>query len=402
MAALYRGGVVFDGTEFYEQHALLVEGQKIKALGKSAEFDGFSGEVIDTTGMTISPGLIDCHVHVFYSGEDDPLAAVQKLDLSDNLLIALKNAQKNLEGGITTIRDCGGRDYIERAVRDAINKGDFEGPTLRIAGKVICMTGGHGVPFAREADGIEDMVKAVREQLKENVDHIKLIATGGVMTNGVDPEDAHLSCEELTAAVDEAKRFNKPVACHAQAASGILNAVLAGVSSIEHGIYMNEECITEMLARGTYLVPTLCAVEGIKTSNAPDYMKEKIDRIEKIHRKAIKAFYQAGGKIVMGTDAGTPGNLHGNNAAELRAMMKVGMSLKDVLVAATKNAAGLMNISDRGVLAEGAFADILIGRGDVRQDIAALADRQNHAFVIKEGRVIVNQNERAIPYLMAS
>lgn len=391
MAVLYRGGLFFDGTEFYEQHALLVEGQKIKAFGNATEFQGFSGEIVDTSGMTITPGLIDCHVHLFYSAEDDPLAAAQKLDLSDNLLVALKNAQKTLEGGITTLRDCGGREYIERAVRDAINKGDFEGPTLRVAGKVICMTGGHGVPLAREADGIQDVIKAVREQLKENVDHIKLIATGGVMTEGVDPEDAHLTQAELKAAVDEAKRFNKPVACHAQAASGILNAVLAGVNSIEHGIYMDEECIKEMLAHGTYLVPTLCAVEGIKSSNAPDYMKEKIERIEKIHQKAIMAFYRAGGHIAMGTDAGTPGNLHGTNANELRAMLNLGMSLKDVLKSATQNAAALMNITDRGLLAEGAYADLLIANGDVRKDIRVLSDTQNHAFVVKEGRVIVNR-----------
>lgn len=402
MAVLYRGGTFFDGTEFYDGHALLLEGKVIKEFGKTSEFDGFAGEVIDTTGMTVMPGLIDCHVHILFSGKPETTAEFGRRSRDEILLEGLKNAQKNLEGGITTIRDCGGRDYIEKVIKKAINKGDFDGPTIHIAGKFICMTGGHCCAIGREADGTDDVTKAVREQLKEGVDHIKIMATGGVITEGVDPEDAHLTYEELKAGVDEAKRFKKPVACHAQGAEGILNAVRAGVTSIEHGIYINEECIEEMLKKNTFLVPTLCAVEAVQGSDAPAFMKEKCDRIEQIHKKAIKAYYDAGGNIAMGTDVGTPGNLHGGNAREVRSMVNVGMTIKDVLTASTRNAADLMQIDNRGRLAKGSFADILIARGDVRQDVEVIANPDNHVKVVKEGRVVVSKDSPAINYALAS
>ena len=161
------------------------------------------------------------------------------------------------------MRDCGGKDYLEFAVRDAVNRGTFPGPTIRAVGRMICMTGGHGNHIARIADGADDVVKAVREQIHAGCDQVKIMATGGVMTPGVNPEDAHYSAEEMAAGIAEGHRFHKKSASHAQGSQGILNAVLGGVDSIEHGIFMDERCLEEMVRRKPALVPTLAAVGRI-------------------------------------------------------------------------------------------------------------------------------------------
>ncbi|MCP5035938.1 MAG: amidohydrolase family protein, partial [Actinomycetia bacterium] len=177
-------------------------------------------------------------------------------------------AQATLAGGITAIRDCGGKDYLELSVRDACNSGAQMGPTIRAAGRMICMTGGHGNPIGRVADGPDDVVKAVREQIHAGSDFIKLMATGGVLTPGVNPEDAHFSYEEISAGIHEAHRFSKRTASHAQGTDGILNAARGGVDSVEHGMFMTQECVEVMLEQGTYLVPTLAAGHRVQTDEA--------------------------------------------------------------------------------------------------------------------------------------
>lgn len=168
-----------------------------------------------------------------------------------------------MRGGITAVRDCGGVNYLEFAVRDACNAGTFLRRSIRAAGRMICMTGGHGNRFGRVADGIDEVVKAVREQVHAGSDLIKIMATGGVMTPGVNPEDADYSAEEIAAGIHEGHRFHKTCASHAQGTEGILNAVRVGIDSIEHGIFMNEQCVEEMLEAGTYLVPTISALQNI-------------------------------------------------------------------------------------------------------------------------------------------
>jgi imidazolonepropionase-like amidohydrolase len=304
---------------------------------------------------------------------------------------ALERAQRSLAGGITALRDCGGKNYLEFPVRDACNGGTVLGPTVRASGKVICMTGGHGNRTGRIADGVDDVVKAVREQIHAGADLIKIMATGGVMTPGVNPEDAHYTFAEMSAGVGEARRFRKRSASHAQGAEGILNATRAGISSIEHGIFLTDECIEEMLLRGTYLVPTLAAVNNIVNSQnmgIPAYAMEKAMRVADIHTASIKAFYAAGGKIAMGTDAGTPFNRHGENAAELRYMVGIGISNVDALKFSTVNGADLMGVADEGRIAEGHAADLLVVNGDPTKNIEAVADRKNHRLVLKRGRAV--------------
>ena len=397
MSTLYRGGRVFDGERMLDGHAVLVGAGRIVRVAPAGDFDGFAGEAIDCTGATVMPGLIDCHVHLLFRGEPDPMSALDKLDAAHAVVRALENAGSTLRGGTTSVRDCGGREYQEFAVRDACNEGRFPGPTIRAAGKMICMTGGHGNRMGRVADGVDEVVKAVREQIHAGSDLVKIMATGGVMTPGVNPEDAHYSADEMAAGIAEAIRFHRTTASHAQGAEGILNATRGGVTSIEHGIFINEECCEEMVGRGTFLVPTLAALRNIldhAEDGIPDYVVEKARRCAEAHERSVRMFHEAGGRIALGTDAGTPFNLHGHNSDELRFMVEVGLSNLDALRAGTRNAADLMRLDDRGRIAEGAAADLLVVDGDPSQDIAAAADRERHREVVKDGAAVDRKRPR--------
>ena len=394
MNVLYVNGRIFDGDRMIDGHGVLIDGDRISRVAPAGDFEGFAGEVVDCAGCTLMPGLIDCHVHLIFRGEPDPWASLEKLDAAHAVVRALEHARDTLLGGVTSIRDCGGREFQEFAVRDACNEGRFQGPTILAAGKVICMTGGHGSRIGRVADGVDEVVKAVREQIHAGSDLVKIMATGGVMTPGVDPEDAHYSAEEIAAGITEAKRFRRRTASHAQGAEGILNATRGGVTSIEHGIFMDDECCREMLERGTFLVPTLAALRNIldnEDAGIPDYVMEKAKRCATAHERSIQMFYEAGGRIALGTDAGTPFNLHGSNAAELKFMVDVGLSNVDSLQAGTYNGAELMGFDDRGRIAQGAVADLLVVDGDPSTEIEAAADRNRHLRVIKAGMVVVDR-----------
>ncbi len=235
-------------------------------------------------------------------------------------------------------------------------------------------------------------MKAVREQIHAGADVIKLMATGGVCTEGVNPEDAHYTEEELRAGVEEGARFNKSSATHAQGTSGILNAVRAGISSVEHGIYLTEECVEEMLKNNTFLVPTLSALFGIitnKDKGIPEHIVEKTLRAFDRHKESIQMFYRAGGKMAMGTDAGTPFNLHGENAQELRWLVDIGVSPTDALSMATGNGAELLGLEDRGNIVEDYVADLLIVNGDPREDINTVANKSNHRMVVRDGAQVL-------------
>ncbi|NIM26819.1 MAG: amidohydrolase family protein [Gammaproteobacteria bacterium] len=389
MSLLLRCPHIVDGVgASFTEHGVLIEGERIARVAPMAEFEGYAGEAMRLDDTTLLPGIIDCHVHLCFGAEPNPGEATERMRPGAIAVRALANAQQSLRGGITSVRDCGGKDYLEFAARDACNRGHFQGPTIRAAGRMICMTGGHGNRFGRVADGIDEVVKAVREQIHAGSDLVKIMATGGVMTPGVDPEDAHYSAEEMAAGIAEGHRFHKPCASHAQGTEGILNAVRGGVDSIEHGIFISEKCIEEMLERRTYLVPTLSALKNILDASdpgIPDYVLEKAARISETHQRSIRMFYEAGGLIAMGTDAGTPFNHHGDNAQELRYMVEVGIAPMDAIRISTSNAADLMRLETTGRIEEGAMADLLVVAGNPLEDIEAIADRANHRLVIKRG-----------------
>ena len=389
---LFTGGLVFDGKgELSEDVAVLVENNRIVDVASKAAFEGFSGELVDTSGATLMPGLTDSHVHLCYKGGADPSAALAKLSPGDITLTVLENAQCSLRHGITSLRDCGGKEYLEFPVRDAINRGTFQGPTIHLSGRMICMTGGHGSRWGRIADGCDEVIKAVREQIRAGCDFVKVMATGGVMTPGVQPKDAHYTAEEMVCAIQEAHRLHKRTATHAQGTEGILNAVRGGITSVEHGVFVDETCIQEMLDAGTYLVPTISALRNMVDNadkGVPSFMVEKARQVEQQQRDSLLEFYHAGGLLAMGTDAGTPFNLHGANAWELKFMVDYGISEKDALRAGCFAGADLMGLPEQGHIGKGAMADLLLVKGNPLQDITMAADYRNHLAVYKKGQLV--------------
>ncbi len=388
MEALYSGGLIFDGERLLENHGVMVKGGRIVRLAPSTEFVGFTGKHVDTTGQTVLPGLIDCHIHICIGAEADLVAVLGQLSESELAVRAMENAQSTLRGGVTSARDLGGKSFVEITVRDAINAGRCLGPTLMCAGQLICMTGGHGSWLGTEADGAEEIVRAVRNNIKAGADLIKVIATGGVLTPNVDPMQAHFDKAELCAAVYESHRFDRRITAHALGAPGISNAVEAGIDSIEHGFQITDELVSEMVSKGIVLVPTISALQEIvqnAKSGIPDYAFEKASRFCEMHRSSIREFHAAGGTIAMGTDAGTPFNYHGNNVHELGYMVDYGLSPLEALQAATKHSGDLCNLSDRGLVREGYWADLLIVSGNPVQDISAVSRGENHVRVVKEG-----------------
>ena len=395
MTTLFTGGLLYDGgSEIVEGQGVLIEDGKVTKVAPAGEFDGFDGETIETAGGTLMPGLFDCHVHLCLGAEGDPGTAADKLLPGQLTMKALERAQVTLAGGITAIRDCGGKDYLEFAVRDAVNAGTQMGPTIRASGRVICMTGGHGNRNGRVADGIDEVIQAVREQIHAGSDLIKIMATGGVMTPGVNPEDAHYTAEEMAAGIAEGRRFSRRSASHAQGRDGILNAVRGGITSIEHGIFMDETCVNEMLAQGTYLVPTVAALRNIldnKDNGIPAYAVEKTERVAEHHRRSIQMYYKAGGNIAMGTDAGTPFNKHGENTMELEFMADLGIKPIDALRFGTSSSADLVGLEDQGRVAEGMAADFLIVDGNPAEDITKASRRDTHRLEVKSGVPVSGQ-----------
>ncbi|MFM7785146.1 MAG: amidohydrolase family protein, partial [Gammaproteobacteria bacterium] len=343
---------------------------------------------MDTTGATLMPGLIDCHVHLCSSSDPGFFATILSTPRERASLQVLQAAQESLRGGITSLRDLGGYEFTEMPVRDLFREGRQLGPTLFCAGKSITMTGGHAWLLSIEIDGAEAAVRAVRENIKRGADLVKLIATGGVATPNVDPLAAHLTPQELGAAVAEARRLGKRSAAHAQGAPGIRNAVEAGVDSIEHGFEITPELVALMVDRGVFLVPTLSAIARTLENaegRMPPHLLEKSLRFRDMQRDSFRRFAAAGGRIAMGTDAGTPFNLHGRNAQELAEMHALGLPALMCLRAATANAADLLGVSDRGRLREGAAADLLLVDGDPVADIHCAADSTRHRGVWKDG-----------------
>lgn len=392
MTVIFEGGSVFTHNgEIKKNITIVTNNGLISKMLPTDDAKNLEGQRVDTSGCTLLPGLIDCHVHLTFDASPNPRLSMQDKSHAQVTIEALINARTTLRSGITAVRDCGGKNYIEFAVRDAIKRGHFPGPTILAAGQAVCMTGGHGEWFGCVADGPAEILKAVRQQLKAGSDFLKIMATGGVTTECGDPEDAHYTEEELRVGINEAKRFRKRSASHAQGSTGVLNAVRAGITSIEHGFYLDNACIDEMLKNGTYLVPTLYAVGKIlngKSNGVPERMIEKTAQHAEQHINSIQAFYKAGGKIAMGTDSGVPLTPHGDNCKELLAMVEIGMSPKDVLLISTKNAADLMGLEHLGRIQEGCAADFLLVNGNPLEDIRMAADKANHKMVFKNGELV--------------
>lgn len=394
------GGTVFDGTSNPSVADVVVESGRIVDVGTGLDGD----ESIDATGRAVFPGFIDCHVHFMADGDLDPMIDVLT-PFSMNFFLAAERMARTLRAGITTVREAGGSDL---GVKEAQRNGLAPGPDMQISIVILSQTGGHGddwqvcggqMPgiFGTEypgkphnvVDGPDEMRRKVRELVRAGADVIKVCTSGGVLSPRDDPRHGHFRDDELDVLVAEAAAAGKWVMAHAQATDGIKSAVRAGIRSIEHGIYLDDEAIEMMLERGTYLVPTLIAPMGVLEAadrgvNLSPYVIEKTKMVIDVHRDSIRRAIAAGVRVAMGTDSGvTP---HGGNLRELEQMVLCGMSPVDALIASTRTAAELMGMGDdRGTIEVGKRADLVIADGSAT-DVASLTTRVR--TVVQCGNVV--------------
>ncbi len=384
---VFRGGRVFDGTgSDPEPGDVAIENGRIVDIGPRLDGD----EAIDASGCTILPGLFDCHVHVVVS-DVDTWKGIQQ-PFSYQFYEAARNLDATLRTGITTVRDAGGADL---GIQQAVDDGLIPGPRLQLSVVMISQTGGHGddwypsgsiVPFMGEhpgrpsgiADGADEMRRKVRELVRAGAGVIKVATSGGVLSPSDDPRHPHLRPAELETIVEEATAAGIRVMAHAQGAEGIKNALRAGIRSIEHGIYLDDEAIELMQARGAWFVPTLVAPQGVIDAVAagvplPPAVVDKAHRVVDIHRAAFRRAVEAGVRIAMGTDSGvTP---HGQNLRELALMVEGGMTPAAALEATTRSAAQLMGLdADLGTIESGKIGDLVLVEGDP-YDVATLRER---------------------------
>ncbi|MBV9700143.1 MAG: amidohydrolase family protein [Candidatus Eremiobacteraeota bacterium] len=380
---IVRAGVLYDGTlEAPKRNVdIVVEG------GTIGEIRAAGGEC-DLEAACVTPGLVNAHAHLEGSGEPDLMGMIAATTPAQRLLRAVANARKSIKAGVTTIRDLGSSNRIAADVRDAVEEGRIPGPRMRVAGAVLCMTGGHGWPIGRAVDSPWDARKAVREQLWGGADCIKLIATGGVLTKGAVPGVAQLTPDELEAAVDEAHRHGLRAAAHAIGTQGIKNALRAGIDSVEHGTLVDDECIELLTQRRGYLVPTLsaptCILAHLEEGRQPQYVADKARALGDVMVANLRRAVEAGVRIAGGSDAGTPYNYHEDYAQEVELMSSLlGMTPQQALHAATNVAAELVGLH-RGILTAGEPADLLLLRRDAGDDVRALRDPQ---LVLKGGAI---------------
>lgn len=376
------------GTEPVRGRSVVVESGVITAVVDDARAP--RGNAMDLAGHTLLPGLINCHVHLCFGAEADPVRPLREEPLALTAIKALLRARETARAGVTTVRDLGGREYVEIAARRAIQDGLIDGPRILAAGRPVCMTGGHGHWLGREADGPDDARKAVREQLKAGADVIKIIATGGVMTPGVEPGSPQMTFEEMRAAIEEARKAGRRTAAHAMAATGISEAIDAGITSIEHGVFLTEEIVAHMRRDGTFLVPTLNApiaiAAGGLAAGIPPFMVRKSEQVVPAHVASFQLAYRAGVRIAAGADSGTPLNFHGSLLPELMLMVKYGMTPLEAIRSATGTAAECLGLGEvTGRVAPGYAADLIAVAGDPAERIEALADLK---LVLVNGRAI--------------
>jgi len=386
---ILRGATIVDGAGAapLENGVLVIENDKIQAIGKADQLDVdlANAEVVDVTGKTIIPGLFNCHAHLAWDGKED----IQIQSIYDSVPIAAfkvaMNMRRSLEAGVTTVRDLGVHTSGLHA-KEAADKGIVTSPRLIVSGQAIAMTGGHTWWCAREADGVDSVRQAVREQIKGGAQVIK------VMASGSKPE---YTMAELEAMADEAHRAGVRITAHATFAEAIARVVDAGFDSVEHGGTMDDATIAKMAKQGTFVVTTFCPVtlqarHGEAFGLSPAFVERRRRQMNNTARYAsITKASAAGVKICMGTDAGSPLVPHNEVAAELELLIEYGIC-KDALetiTCATGNAALLCGVEKEwGTLQEGLLADIVVIDG---QPLENISDLRNVETVFLGGERVI-------------
>lgn len=374
------------GETTIKNGSVLVEDGTIKEVGANIAVPE-GAKVIDLGGKTMLPGIFNCHVHMC---SDAGNGRREQISDASAAIRGIKNLRTLVNSGVTYIRDAGSPHYIDIDLHEAQLRGDIVAPEMQTAGRCICMTGGHGHDNGREADGPDDCRKAAREQLKAGATWIKVMATGGVMTKGVEPGSPQLTEEELRAAIEEAHKAGAKSFTHAQGMTGIKNALRAGVDSIEHGFFMDDWCFDFMKEHNVFFVPTLAAPYWIKVNGTaagiPDYMVRKVENTIEAHQDTFRRAHRAGVKIALGTDAGTPFNKYDLTCYECVLMVENGMTPMEAIQCGTINAAELMSVdATYGSITPGKRANFAIFEEDPLEDIHALL---NCAMTVIGGEVV--------------
>ena len=360
---------------------ILIRGGRISAIGERLDVEALGSRAataVSLDGRWVCPGLMNAHSHACLDAGPDPEVVLRGENRTQTVLRSVRRLEAALRAGVTTIRDVGGPDGIDIELAGMIANGEIVGPRMLASGRVVTMTGGHGWWMGRQADGPDAVRRATRQNLRAGAHAIKLMATGGMMTTGRQAGQPQLTVQEMTAAVEEAHKREVPVAAHAESRIGVLNAILAGVDSVEHGHGGDQEAIDLMLLHGTALVPTILSDRRIidhgVAAGIPAFVVEQCEALHQSLVTFLEAAIRAGVRIAAGNDGGAPLVPIGDMVDELELYVRHGMTPQAALASATTVTASLFRLDDVGLVEEGQLADLLVLDRDPLASIGALRD----------------------------